>query len=565
MKNILFLFTEIRTQLFIGKLTLAAILVLSVIAQVSAQGNSAPIDIREFSFTPSTIDTTSSSQTVTVTIRVTSAERDVERIVVPFQSVDYRYSYAILTSQHRISGNARDGVYRAPANFPQYATAGIWRVYQISVFDGVNYKYFSSTVLAARGFATQLQVINNNEAIPPEISDFSFTPSAIDTTSGSRDVSITVRATDAIAGVRSIRVTFLHTGFCDEEYNCEYYDQYNVFITSANRISGDDKDGVYKVVYTIPQNAPLGIYYVYVTAYDAFENSKIIDPDEVAARGYPYRLRIKSATAAARPTLFDFDGDRRADVSVFRDGVWYLNQSMNGLTVIGLGFGTDKIVPADYDGDGKTDVAVYSNGTWYFRRGQLGFTEKAFGQAGDIPVPADYDGEGETDIAVFRPSNGTWYILNLSINQVTGFAFGQMGDIPVAADYDGDGKDDIAVFRNGTWYIQRSRDGFTGVAFGQSGDKPVPADYDGDGKADIAVFRPENGVWYLLQSTAGFTGIAFGFGTDLPVPADYDGDGKADIAVFRDGTWYLQRSRDGFAVINFGLATDKPVPNAFVP
>ncbi len=288
-----------------------------------------------------------------------------------------------------------------------------------------------------------------------------------------------------------------------------------------------------------------------------------------------------AVTTTTRRTLFDFDGDGKADVSVFRpdNGVWYLQQSTSGFSATQFGISTDKIVPADYDGDGKTDIAVFRDGIWYLQRSSLGFTGVAFGQAGDIPVPADYDGDGKADIAVFRPSNGTWYIYNLANNQFSATLFGIAGDIPVAADYDGDGKADVAVFRRmssrvdddyddgGTWYIQRSRDGFRAVQFGNPTDKPVVGDYDGDGKADFAVYRPSNGVWYQLRSTLGFYAVQFGNSTDLPVPADYDGDGKTDVAVFRpsDGNWYQLRSTLGFNAVQFGATDDKPIPNAFVP
>ena len=80
--------------------------------------------------------------------------------------------------------------------------------------------------------------------------------------------------------------------------------------------------------------------------------------------------------AAQRPAQFDFDGDGRSDISVFRpdNGVWYMLDSTAGFSAVQFGSAADKIVPADYDGDGKTDIAVYRNGTWYLHRSIAGFT-----------------------------------------------------------------------------------------------------------------------------------------------------------------------------------------------
>jgi uncharacterized repeat protein (TIGR01451 family) len=252
---------------------------------------------------------------------------------------------------------------------------------------------------------------------------------------------------------------------------------------------------------------------------------------------------LNSNVVGPAPARFDFDGDGKSDMAIYRSGTWWYAASNSGNTPTSVQFGVagDKLVAADYDGDGKTDIAVYRNGTWYVLGSTSGLMQINFGVATDIPQPGDYDGDGKADFVVFRPADGNWY-MQLSTEGFRAVHFGISTDKPVAADFDGDHKMDAAVYRDGTWYILGSTAGFYGVQFGVATDIPVKADYDGDGKADVAVYR--SGVWYILGSSAGFKSVNYGAATDIPVPADYDGDAKTDIAVYRPSVtqWFILNS-----------------------
>ncbi|CAN5351244.1 hypothetical protein BH10ACI1_BH10ACI1_27060 [soil metagenome] len=279
--------------------------------------------------------------------------------------------------------------------------------------------------------------------------------------------------------------------------------------------------------------------------------------------------------AATSGKRFDFDGDGKADLSVFRpsDGVWWILNSGTAASFSSIQFGiaTDKIAPADYDCDRKTDFAVYRGGVWYAFQSQTNTVLiESWGIASDLPVPGDYDGDGKADLAVYRASECNWYVRRTTDSGFQVSHFGHSADKPVPADYDGDGRMDFALYFataiTSQWQILNSSNGEPTLRqFGNNGDIAVPADYDGDGRDNMAVFRPSNGTWYTSTDPATNYGARqFGANGDIPAPADFDGDGKTDVAVFRQGVWYIQNSSNDSVRTEFwGLNGDAVIPAAF--
>ena len=492
-------------------------------------------------------------------------------------SLDTSFARKTVNSQALGITLTSDGKYLVSGNFTQYDGTSSQRIVKVNT-DGTKDTSFTGT---ANG-----RVVNALEQPDGKLIVYgSFT-----TLGGLSRIRIGRLNTDGTADS-----SFVSAGANDTVRSVIRLDSGNLLVGGSFTAYGPTP--IYKLMILDPNGAIVSAFSsgfdpaVTVNALAKQSDGKVIvggtfDTYSGAASGDIVRLTGPSFTVPQTgPTAFDFDGDGKADLSLFRPGNsgWYWLRSTDlGATVVQpFGLATDIPTPADFDGDGKADIAVWRDESsdpdranfYILKSSDSTMAIEQFGRTGDDPtIVGDYDGDGHADLAVYREgsSGGQSYFYYRSVGSAVGsfvtMPWGTTGDKPVKGDYNADGKSDFAVFRpsNGVWYI--AENGTANYQYKQWGiatDKLVPADYDGDGATDAAVYR--DGTWYILQSSSGTPQYGqFGIATDTPTPADYDGDGKADLAVFRAGTWYLLNSTAGFSAVQFGTAGDNPLPSLFV-
>jgi hypothetical protein len=73
-----------------------------------------------------------------------------------------------------------------------------------------NYKFFYPPQLEARGLADKVKIISGDDPSPPTLAAFSFTPTAVDTTTQSQTVDVSAEPADKQSGVDAVDVRFAY-------------------------------------------------------------------------------------------------------------------------------------------------------------------------------------------------------------------------------------------------------------------------------------------------------------------------------------------------------------------
>jgi len=275
---------------------------------------------------------------------------------------------------------------------------------------------------------------------------------------------------------------------------------------------------------------------------------------------------------------FDYDGDGKNDLFIYRPSggtarvingnsftttIQTFSTSIGGFSIIPSG-STDKvrIFPFDFNGDGKSDLCIYKNGAMAAAQsnGNGNFTvTETFGSISQIsgahftnwdPIfPFDYNGDGLSDLFIFKPStyssrflaiarsngDGTFTTVHNSLS-LGGYSLALSENYILKAfpfDHNGDGMSDLHLYGYG--------EGGTGSI------KSIVYSSNGD-----STFEAVN----VSNEIAGFNFLNYsGVIRDRCFPLDFNGNGKDDIFLYRYNKRTLAKTGSEFPDLLSSIST----------
>lgn len=267
----------------------AALVALAVASgsPARAQCDTAPPDLTGFSFSPSSINTTLSSQTVTCNMTLTDDLSGVSTATCGFMAPDFFHS-ASCGATAPSSGTRLNGVWSCTITVPRYALSGGWTA-SVSTTDVVG----NATSLDpdSSGFPSVLTVTSDPDTIAPALTGFSLVPGSVNVSAASQNVACNMTLTDAKSGVA--------TAFC--QVAAPHSDQV-VACGSNAPSSGTRNNGIFSCTLTVPRYADAGTWTPIVFASDLAGNfpfSPFTPASTLAVTASPEDITAPSLTSFA--------------------------------------------------------------------------------------------------------------------------------------------------------------------------------------------------------------------------------------------------------------------------
>lgn len=223
-----------------------------------------------------------------------------------------RYGTLKATAQLRRTSSS---TWAGRTSIGRWAGTGQWRLSVVARDRAGNRRTLTPTTLAARGWASRLDVRSGTDDVPPRLVSMTF-PAAVDTTAGAVRVPVTVRVADARSGVRGIQVGLGPRSF--NGFMVMYIGGPRFRVSS---VTGDAHDRTYHGYLDLPQCWQSEDWYPSATVTDSAGNEHPYSPRElvpplvshralhyVALDGLnPFGLATPAGRGSSRGLDVDFD------------------------------------------------------------------------------------------------------------------------------------------------------------------------------------------------------------------------------------------------------------------
>jgi hypothetical protein len=288
--------------------------------------------VEEISVSPASVDVTTAAATFDVTLRITDDYEGFFYGDVTINGPSGESLYTSFDTSDLISGDDYDGIYQVTVTVPRYAQAGTWTL-GVSLTDNSNnqrqYPYEPPYDLPGDDSFT---VVNSGAAdtSDPVITSFAVSSNSVNASAAPVPITVDVTITDNLSGLMDAYL-----------YLYDPTGQYSslVRLEAANRTSGDELNGTYQVVLTIPIGAAQGIWTVRSYLRDHTGNS--------VNHGFSY------------PSSPPFPGPGSANITVGTAPTSTYQAFVNLYSLVGM----DALGNADPDHDGIPNAAELMLGT----------------------------------------------------------------------------------------------------------------------------------------------------------------------------------------------------------
>ncbi len=271
------------------------LLFLAVIAALPAlASDTEPPVLTSFTFSPTAVDTTTNSAVITVTAQITDNLSGVAGSGAEFYSPLGVQRFGC--NMNLISGTNLNGTYQCTGTIRAFSEPGTWYVSSVYVQDNAgNLQYYYTDDLQSLGFPTNLQVTSNPDTTPPVLTSFTFSPTAVDTSTHSATITATAQATDDLSGVGSLGELFVSPSGT-ERFGCD-----------MTLISGTDLNGTFQCTATAPAYSEPGTWTVsYFYVQDNIGNEQMYYTTQLQSMGFPTQLQVTSNPDTTPPVVTSF-------------------------------------------------------------------------------------------------------------------------------------------------------------------------------------------------------------------------------------------------------------------